>query len=94
MTAETARDLGDYFQRCNRTAWTAHHGAASLERRRMLSARCGRRAEEAIGNPERTEIYLAFVAAAATRFPGSKMSDWIKWPEAADFDIAEADLEV
>lgn len=93
MTAETQRDLGDYFLRCDRTAWTAHYGAASVERRRTLKARAGRRAEEAIGNPEKTEIYLAFVAAACTRFPGSKLSDWTEWPKASDFGLTEPDLE-
>ncbi len=87
MTQETAR----YYRRCNVTQFHTH-SANTYARRRIVQGRIDRLRADA-STPEETEVFLAFLTAAASRYPGSPLETAIPWPTAEDFGIMPGDLE-
>lgn len=90
-TAETARDLGAYFQRCKGTDWFYQMADDQRAYKRGELA-CAARAIEAT-TPEKAEIMVAWQVAAHSRMPYKREDEWVMDPIAADFGLGEADLE-
>lgn len=84
--------LATYYRLCDKAQWSTY-GSANYDDRIRIRAKLKLLAAEADGDPEKTEIYLAFTVASCSRRPGSPEGDHLPWPAPEDFNLGPADLE-
>lgn len=80
-----------YYGLCNRTQWSTY-GNPNYSDRQRIRAKLKILAVEAAGDPEKTEIYLAFTVASCSRQPGNPEGDHLPWPTPEDFNLGPDDL--
>ena len=92
MTAQVQRDLEDYFLRCQRADWfymMADDGNAYRRGKEGLKA-----TKADADTKEKREILAAFETTARSHMTNKSESEWLDWPEAKDFNIGPADLDL
>ena len=83
--------LATYFRRCDVTQFHTQ-GCDSYDGRRRIQERIDRLRDSA-DTPEKVEIFLAWMTAAASRYPGSVVSAAIPYLTPDDFNIGPPDME-